>query len=553
MTVNRRDSLQLIAVAGAALSQVGSADEAAASTAASMSQFFRHGVASGDPDAQSVVIWTRVTTDAASATLQWAVAADPEFQTVVAEGEAPASSDRDHTVKVVVSDLEAGTRYYYRFTLNGETSPVGRTSTLPTGRLERLGIALASCSNYPFGHFNAYDAMAKDEEVDFVLHTGDYIYEYGAGEWGDDTGQVLKRPHDPPHEIVTLDDYRRRYAQYRSDPGLQAMHAAHPFLAFWDDHETTNNPWTGGAGNHTPETEGDWIARRDASMQVYFEWMPIRDPGPGQALHEYWRTYAFGDLASLITLETRHTARDEQPPSPDYAAFKTREDRDRYVEEVLGDPSRRMLSPDVEEHVRTSLAASIESGQVWRVIGTASPMARFFLPDVVAAGIPRDAIPPAAEYMVETGRWNLPWYSDTWDGYMAAREDFYALARDAGAQDLLVLTGDTHNFFANELFNAAGEPVGVEIGTAGISSPGEFLDAGFEPELVRQIDAIFADGMPEVRWTDSMHQGYVRVVLGREAVDVTYVGVDTVLLPDYRTLELRKERIVKSGPSLAYS
>jgi alkaline phosphatase D len=264
----------------------------------------------------------------------------------------------------------------------------------------------------------------------------------------------------------------------------------------------------GGAGNHTAETEGDWAARRDASMRAYFEWMPVRDPEPGRARHAYWRTYRFGDLASLVTLETRHSGRDQQPPYPDFDSFKTAEDRERYVAEVLGDPNRR---------------------------------------------IPEDAFPPAAQYMIPNGRWNLPWYSDTWDGYTAARERFYAMAREVGATDLLVLTGDTHNFFASELFTADGERAGVEIGATGISSPGEFRDAGFPLELVERIDAIFAEGMPEVRWTESVHNGYVRLVLTPEAADVTFVGVDTVLVPEYRTLELKKERIVKSDGTLVYA
>jgi alkaline phosphatase D len=554
MPISRRQSLQWFAVAGVALSQAGKSQSASAETGDAGRTIFRHGVASGDPDQQSVVLWTRVTTDAENESVQWAIASDPEFRSIVGQGEAVASSERDHTLKIVAEGLEPGATYYYHFTTTGETSPVGRTKTLPTGPVERWGIALASCSNYPFGYFNAYDAIAKDEAVDLVLHTGDYIYEYGADEWGDQTGKVLNRRHDPPHEIVTLDDYRRRHAQYKSDAGSRAMLAAHPLIAFWDDHETTNNPWTGGAGNHEPETEGDWTARRDASLKAYFEWMPIRDPAPGQALHEYWRTYSFGDLATLITLETRHTARGKQVEYPDFdAAFQARDDRDRFMTEVMGDPSRKMLSAAMEEHLRAGLAASVEAGQPWRLIGNASPMARMPIPDLIKSGIERAEIPPDGEYLIPLGQWNLPWYSDTWDGYAAAREAFYQLAREAGAQDLLVLTGDSHSFWANQLFNEAGEPLGVEVGTAGISSPSDLIDAGFNPEVVPRIDAVFAEGMDEVRWTDSMHQGYVRVVLSPNAADVTYVGVDTVLSHEYRTLELRKERVVKPGPSLAYA
>lgn len=552
MSWNRRETLQRLG-AGAVLAGNAGGRDGVARMSDGDGAVFAHGVASGDPGHESVVLWTRVTIDADAETVRWAIAEDPEFRAVVGEGEAVASAERDHTVKVIADGLAPGKTYYYRFVLGEATSRLGRTRTLPTGQVERLGIALAACSNYAFGHFHAYDAMARDEAIDVVLHTGDYIYEYGDGEWGDDTAEVIGRPHDPPREIVTLDDYRRRHAQYKSDAGAKAMHAAHPFVAFWDDHETTNNPWKGGAGNHQPATEGDWAARRDASMRAYFEWMPIRDPAPGEPRHRYWRTYAFGDLASLITLETRHTGRDQQPAYPDFDNIRTREDRDRYVREVLGDPSRRMLSTEVEEHVRTSLEASIAQGQTWRLIGTASPMARLLLPDFVAAGIPEDAFPPAAEYMIPNGRWNLPWYSDTWDGYPVAREAFYQLARDAGARDLLVVTGDTHNFFASELRDEAGEAMGVEIGATGISSPGEFRDAGFAPEIVERIDAIFAQGMNEVRWTESVHNGYVRIVLTHDAADVTFVGVDTVLLPEYRTLELRKQRIVKSGDTLAYA
>ena len=553
MAINRRQSLQWIAATGTAISQLGKLQDAQAATSGDASEVFQHGVASGDPDQQSVVLWSRVSTDADSESVAWMIADDPEFRSIVDEGEVTSSPERDHTVKVIAIGLKPGATYYYRFIANNETSPLGRTKTLPTGVVDRLGIALASCSNYAFGYFNAYDAIAKDEAVDLVLHTGDYIYEYGAGEWGDDAGGELNRRHDPPHEIVTLDDYRRRHAQYKGDAGSKAMLAAHPMIAFWDDHETTNNPWTGGAGNHDAETEGDWTARRDASLKAYFEWMPVREPAAGQALQDYWRSYQFGDLASLITLETRHTGRDVQPAYAETDSFSSREDRDRYVAEVLGDPSRRMLSPEVEAHVRESLAASIEAGQPWRLIGTASPIARLLIPDLVKGGIDKAAFPPAGDYLISFGQWNLPWYNDTWDGYAAARQSFYKMAREAGSSDLFMLTGDTHNFFANQLFTDEGDAVGVEIGTAGISSPGEFLDAGFAPDVVEKIDALFADGMEDVRWTNSRHNGYVRIVLSPEAADVTYVGVDTVKSLDYRTIDIHQERVIKSGSSLAYS
>jgi alkaline phosphatase D len=194
---------------------------------------FRHGVASGDPDSSSVVLWTRASL-AAPGPVAWEVATTPDFDRVVQRGEVEAGPEKDYTVKVVTKGLSPAGIWYYRFLAEGESSPVGRARTLPDGPIDTLGVALVSCSNYAFGHFNAYDAIASDSDVDFVLHTGDYLYEYGANEWGGDIARRLGRVHEPPHEIVSLADYRRRHAQYKSDPDAQAMHAAHTLLACWD-------------------------------------------------------------------------------------------------------------------------------------------------------------------------------------------------------------------------------------------------------------------------------------------------------------------------------
>ncbi len=366
---------------------------------------FRHGVASGDPAASSVVLWTRVTTSG-DVTLRCEVARDPEFATLVLQGEVATGPDADHTAKFLATGLEPGGTFYYRFWLDSFASPTGRARTLPTGSPERLGIALASCSNYAFGHFNAYEAMARDAQVDFVLHTGDYLYEYGQDGWGDATAQALGRRHDPAHEIVTLADYRRRHAQYKSDPGAQAMHAAHSFMACWDDHESANNPWTGGAQNHQPETEGDWAARREASIRAYYEWMPIREPemldGPRQDRAQFWRSYSFGDLATLVTLESRHTARAEQI---DYAAWRDRlttpEEAAMFRRDVLGEPGRAMLSREGEAALDRALRASVAAGQPWRLLGNAIPMARTDVPDLVAFGVLPDPFAADAPYASE--------------------------------------------------------------------------------------------------------------------------------------------------------
>jgi len=520
-------------------------------------EVFRHGVASGDPDHRSVVLWSRVEPTPAAAIVTWEVAADPAFKHIVKIGEVSTDQHRDYTVKVLVDGLAPGKTYYYRFHANHQTSPTGRTRTLPVGKLDRLGLALASCSNYAFGFFNAYEVIANDSEVDFVLHLGDYIYEYGADGWGADVASRLGRVHFPAHETVTLQDYRQRHAQYKADPQSQAMHAAHPLLAVWDDHESANNPWQGGAQNHQPSSEGSWLDRKQASLRAYYEWMPIRELGPGGNREAYWRTYQFGDLATLVTLETRHTARAKQIDYADHIhAIQSVAQARRFEREVLGAPGRRMLSEQMERALHTSLKASINAGQPWRLIGNAIPMARTPVPDVSKVlgthSVNGTQVPGVQADLVWKGRFNLPFYLDSWDGYPWAREQFYRLCQSAGADDLIVLTGDSHSFWANRLFDARGAPMGVELGTAGITSPGDFIESGYDPSTAAKLDNLFAEAIPEILWTDNMHQGYVRLVLRNSQARVGYVAVNTVLQKDFSHQEVRSETIVHRNGSVGY-
>lgn len=528
---------------------------------------FRHGVASGDPDATSVVLWTRVTTSG-DVTLTCEIARDLAFTRIVGQGEVATGPDRDHTAKWLATALEPGGTYYYRFRLDDEVSPVGRARTLPVGALDRLGIALASCSNFAFGFFNAYEAIAHDPAVDFVLHTGDYIYEYGHDGWGDEIARAIGRRHDPAHEIVSLSDYRRRHAQYKTDAGSQAMHAAHSLMACWDDHESANNPWTGGAQNHQPEREGDWAARRAASIQAYYEWTPVREPewlaAPARSRTQFWRSYSFGDLATLVTLETRHTARAKQV---DYASldgkFGDPDAIGRFRSEVLGAPGRRMISDECEADMARSLAASVAVDQPWRLIGNAVPIARTDVPDLVALGVLPDPFAPDqpftgaalenARTLADKGRAGLPFYPDTWDGYPWARERLYDLSRKAGAGDLIFLTGDSHSFWANSLKDAQGRPAGLELGTAGITSPGDFVESGFGDDLARALDRVFAEHVPEVDWTDNMHQGYVRLELERARAEATFVAVDTVRSRDFRPFILNRLAIERDRDSISFA
>ena len=553
-SLTRRQSLAAL-LAGAAAPALPAA---AARPKAASPSLFHHGVASGDPDQTSVVLWTRITTGQQAIAVRWEVSETADFAQITRAGETIAHRDVDHTVKVVADGLQPGRRYHYRFHAAGVKSPAGRTLTLASGHLDRLGIALASCSNYVFGRFNAYDAIARDPDIDLVLHTGDYIYEYGNDGWGADVAKRTGRAHDPAHEIVTLDDYRRRHAQYKADPGSRAMHAAHPLLALWDDHESANNPWTGGAQNHQPATEGRWEERRAAAIRAYYEWMPIREPGDGQTRLEFWRAYRFGDLATLVTLETRHTGRGEQVDYEKHApSIRSKAEADAFERDILGDPRRAMLSRAMERFFEDRITASVNAGEPWRIIGNAIPMARTRVPDVVAAGLIADpaseAKPlPAARELAWKGKWNLPFYPDTWDGYPAARERFYASARKAGASDLLVLTGDSHSFWANRLSDDAGRPMGIELGTAGITSPGDFVASGFETEVARKLDRAFEDHNPEIRWTDNLHQGYVRLLLTHDEGRADFIAMSTLQSESYEAQLLRTERFARTGGSLDF-
>ena len=535
--------------------------------AASPSGPFLHGVASGDPDATSVVLWTRISgMDAAEGT--WEVSEAHDFTHILHSGPFTTNTGRDGTVKVLAEELAPGGVYYYRFRLGDAVSPVGRARTLPRGRLDRLGIALASCSNYAFGFFNAYDAIARDGAVDFVLHTGDYIYEYGGKDgWGAEVARKIGRTHDPLHEIVSLADYRTRHAQYKSDAGSRAMLANHTLLACWDDHESANNPWTGGAQNHQPDSEGDWATRRAASIRAYFEWMPVREPEwlgrTGRTRMQFWREYAFGDLAMLHTLETRHTARARQIDYADHAdQIVDARSAEHFRKDILGAPDRPLLSPELEADLESALARSVKLGQPWRIIGSPMVIARVDVPDLSGLGVLPDPMPrlaaaktpeeraslannPAFAFAWK-GHYRLPDYTDAWGGYPWARERLYALSRRAGAGDLVFLSGDSHSFWANRLSDDAGRPAGIEFGTAGITSPGDFIDSGFDRATAAAIDKAYSQHIPEVAWTDNMHQGYVRIEFGRKHGLATFIGVSTVLSTSYSTQDLRRVRFERN-------
>lgn len=499
---------------------------------------FRHGVASGDPLADRVVIWTRVTVGAEEpAEVRWVVARDEGLSDIVRAGTEIADPANDFCVKIDVDGLVSGAAYYYAFESGAERSPVGRMTTLPEGAVERFRIAAVSCANYPAGYFNVYNDLAA-RGADLVVHLGDYLYEYGPGEYATERADELGRTLDPPKEIVTLDDYRRRHALYKSDPDLRAAHAMCPWVCVWDDHEVCNDSWKGGADNHQPDTEGDWPARKAAALRAYFEWMPVREPAPGRAAEAMWRAYEIGDLATLVMLETRLTGRDKQVTYEDDFPIDVDADETdpavraevaRFLDEIVGDPGREMMGLNQQAFVRKTLVNSRRAGKPWQVLGNQVMLAQVTAPDYTKTlpGWFRWAVsrkdPRAADFIRRT-RFGVPLTLDSWDGYPAARETLYRACRDAHA-NIVTLTGDTHNFWTNVLTDAAGVRCGVEFGASSVSSPSDF-DAAKAPTI--HFGPLTEAANADVLFHDPHSRGYVLLELTPEAATADYVKVDTV-------------------------
>ena len=501
---------------------------------------FAHGVASGDPGPTSVVIWTRLSpTDAmneAHATVVWETAADAEFTDMRGKGETETGASRDWTVKVELRDLEPGATYYYRFRLSDVYSPVGRTRTLPAGAVDSARFAVVSCSNYPFGYFNVYDQIAREDDLDAVIHLGDYIYEYGRDSYGGDAGRALGREHEPAHECVSLADYRRRYAQYRSDPSSQAMHARHPLIPIWDDHETSNNSWKDGAQNHDPESEGDWNARRRAALQAYYEWMPVREPGSSP--EAFFRSFSFGDLLTIAAIETRLMARARQFEYTEVVpTLKSSEDVARFRDEILWDETREMLGAAQIDFLERTLRKSAEAGQPWRLIANQIIMAKVIAPDLSEYVTEEDIISleqqwDQARAFVEFSKLGLPTNLDAWDGYPAARERFYDLARETGGDGMIVVTGDTHTWWANDLTTKDGAAAGVELGVSSVTSP-----SPYRPEFLGGKGADYAlltnRENKDVRYLSGASHGFIDLAINRDGARAVFRAVDTVESPNY--------------------
>ncbi|PBC71957.1 alkaline phosphatase D [Streptomyces sp. TLI_235] len=502
----RRRVLKAAALtAGAAVLPIAAGT--APATAATAPQFL-HGVASGDPLPDGVVLWTRVTptpdavpgSNAGPATeVAWQVATDKSFTSVRAGGTVTTSAGTDHTVKVDVRGLTPDTVYWYRFTAGGVTSPVGRTRTAPTAdtALDRLRLGVASCANWEAGYFSAYRHLAARGDLDVFLFLGDYIYEYKTGEFCA-AGKVV-RPHEPAHEITTLADYRTRHGRYKTDPDLQGLHAIIPTVAIWDDHEFANDAWAGGAENHTPGTEGDWSERMAAAKQAYFEWMPVRPSIAGTT----YRRLRYGKLADLHLLDLR--------------SFRSQQ-----VKVGNGDvdsADRTMTGRAQLDWLKSGLSAS---DTTWRLIGNEvmiSPVAFLSLPDYL--------LRPIAKLLGLPGE-GLAINTDQWDGYTHDRRELLGHLKDNGIGNTVFLTGDIHSAWAADVPNEAATypasgSVATEFVVTSVSSDNidDFLKVAPQTLSLVAAAAIQAANR-HIKWVDLDSHGYGVLDITPQAVQMDY-------------------------------
>jgi alkaline phosphatase D len=598
MTVSRRTALAFLGLGAAPALAPNLAPNRAQAQEAHAA--FLHGVASGDPLADRVIIWTRATPAAPGSgriTLHWTVAEDAAFTRIAASGQAATGPERDYTVKVDVTGLKPGRDYWYRFAAGAETSPVGRMRTLPVGRLERLTLAFVTCSLYSNGYFNAYDHIARSEHLDAVVELGDYIYEYGAAadDYGMDNGRKLGRIPEPAHDLVTLADYRTRYAQYRRDADLQAAHARAPWICVWDDHEVCNDSWKGGGENHHDKTEGAFDDRKAAALQAYFEWLPIREPQASRPLEQIWRSFDFGDLASLTMLETRLTARSYQleydrPGDIPFIVYDASDPAARRpvrdaatlarikaatgpdgappkpyvigpdveaIEAFVRDAGRTMMGPQQEAWLKDTLARSVAAGRPWQVIGNEVIMGRARSPKIEpllgAEGIRRllSTLPPAlgqeVARQIDIASYDQPFDLDGWDGYPAARARFDAMVAGLPGGNTIVVSGDSHAFWTNQLHDAAGaQRLALEFGTSAISSPSLGDGAGGF-----QLGEVFMRQNPEVTFCDQLAKGYVRLELTHQGAVADMVAVQIDRKPYASRILARWSLAPTPGPGVA--
>jgi alkaline phosphatase D len=462
---------------------------------------FYHGVASGDPLSDRVIIWTRVTPQDSVPSIEvlWQVSKDEKFTTILASDSVTTTPERDYTVKVDVSGLDPNSFYYYRFTAFGKTSMTGRTKTLPVGSRDSVKFAVVSCSNWEFGYFNAYSKIAG-KDVDAVLHLGDYIYEYASGRYGDTT---IGRFNLPKHEIVSLQDYRTRHAQYRLDKGLREVSQSHPFITIWDDHEFANNAFTQGAQNHQPDIEGDYNFRKAAARKAYYEWLPIRES------EKLYRSFSYGDLAQLVMLDERIEGRQTPPDTITKAADE-----------------RTMLGNDQLKWFEKEL----NSSSIWKIVGN----------QVIFSDVLLSAVYP-----------KMPRNLDSWDGYQAEKKKIKDHILQNKISNVVFLTGDTHAAWAIEVatdISKKYKPFAVEFGTTSVSSAND--DEYVSSDTVKMMEQALLKQNPHIKYIDDRNHGYLLITLYPQKAKAEWFFVETLREPTSNEYLAKKVEVSKNSYTL---
>jgi alkaline phosphatase D len=544
--INRRQFIRLTSfLAGSVF--VSTSLGGCASTPTPSDVVFSHGVASGDPTKNAVILWTRAVPlsgqSGSAVTINWEIANDEGFSDIVRKGSGSTSAAKDFTLKIDVKDLSPNTHYYYRFAGANALSVTGKTKTLPTGNVEQISFAVFSCSNYPAGYFNPYRIAAQMQDIDAVLHLGDYIYEYAADGYATENAEKIGRSPDSLNltEVITLDNYRHRYALYRTDTGLQAIHAAAPFIAVWDDHEITNDTWKAGAQNHN-EGEGDFIARQVNAVQAYYEWLPIRPPY-GDSSPQIYRSFDFGNLLSLHMLDTRLIGRDKQLAYRSYMNEDGVMDVRRFTQD-LGSKERTMLGKEQLKWLQTQIS---QSKGKWQILGQQVLMGKMRFPAELLSN--QDLTKTAGMInqlatlkrrqqhgenlsLADTARLSqvMAYNLDAWDGYPAEREALYQFVSQQGKQ-LAVVAGDTHNAWCNRLSKEDGKTVGYEYATPGVSSPGMETYLSLSDAQAKQLADDLQLLIPDLEYCNLHQRGLLSLTITQNDIEANWLYVDTVLKP----------------------
>jgi len=440
---------------------------------------FYHGVASGDASNNSLIIWTRVTPEQLmrSVTVKWIIATDSSLLNIVQQGEIITRSTNDYTVNVDVENLKPNTFYYYQFSTQNKKSQIGRTKTLPANNTSNFTFrpVFFTGSNYNAGYFNAYKNICSRTDIDAVYHLGDYFYEYATNVYGKCKNRALM----PPHELITLNDYRTRFSHYRLDEDLREAHRLYCWYVIWDDHESADNSYTSGANNHQPD-EGDWINRKNASVKAYFEWMPIKKNEDSTI----YKTLDVGNLARFILLDTRLEGRDNQKIKPTDST-KT----------LLGEKQLNWLFSELLKAKNDSVQWIFITQQV------------MFAP-------------------LKFGKKILN--PDQWDGYEFERKKILNFIKNNKINNVVIISGDIHSSWANDVYF---DKKNYQQGDTNIIP--EFVTPSITSPSAGKITAFFGEiflkcTLKHVKFVNLHDKGYMMLNIENQAITAEWYFLETI-------------------------